>query len=93
MDIKFLGQGMEKYLTLSLAKTLMLMESVPFLGSSLATLANNLEKTGLESFVHLRKKVNGFETQDMRLLVRKGVYSYQYMDWWEKMDEEHIPAK
>ena len=28
-----------------------------------------------------------------RLLVRKGVYPYEYMDSWEKMDEQQLPPK
>ena len=71
VDIKVIGQGMEKYLTLSLGKYLVFEDSLQFLGSSLATLAKNLEKTGLESFVQLRKKFHGFEAKNMRLLVRK----------------------
>ena len=71
----------------------MFKDSLQFLGSSLATLAKNLEKTGLESFVQLRKKFHGFEAEDMRLLVRKGVYPYEYMDSWEKMDERQLPPK
>ena len=93
VDIKVIGQGMEKYLTISLGNYLVFKDSLQFLGSSLATLAKNLEKTGLESFVQLRKKFHGFEAQDMRLLVRKGVYPYEYMDSWEKMDETQLPPK
>ena len=83
-------QGMEKYLTISLGKYLVFKDSLQFLGSSLGTLAKNIAKTGLESFVQLRKKFHGFEAQDMRLLVRKGVYPYEYMDSWEKK-EQHVP--
>ena len=91
VDIKVIGQGMEKYLTISLGKYLVFKDSLQFLGSSLATLDKNQKKTGLESFVQLRKKFHGFEAQDMRLLVRKGVDPYEYMDSWEKMDERQLP--
>ena len=80
VDIKVIGQEMEKYLTLSLGKYLVFKDSLQFLGSSLATLAKNLEKTGFESFIRLRKKFHGFQASDMRLLVRKGEYPYEYMD-------------
>ena len=55
-DIKVTGQGMEKYLTLSLGKYFNFKDSYQFLGSSLATMANNLEKSGLQCFLTLRKK-------------------------------------
>ena len=58
--IKGIGQDMEKFLTLSLGKYLVFIDSLNFLGSSLATLAKNIEKTGLESFFRLRKKFHGF---------------------------------
>ena len=93
MEIRVIGQGMEKYLTLSLGKYLVFKDSLQFLGSSLATLAKNLLKTGLESFKHLTRQFLGTEAQEFRLLVRKGVYPYEYMDSWEKMDEQQLPPK
>ena len=33
------------------------------------------------------------EAQDFRLLVRKGVYPYEYMYSFEKMDEQQLPPK
>ena len=40
----------------------------------------NLLKTGLESFKHLTRQFLGTEAQEFRLLVRKEVYPYEYMD-------------
>ena len=93
VEIRVIGQGMEKYLTLSLGKYLVFKDSLQFLGSSLATLAKNLLKTGLESFKHLTRQFLGTEAREFRLLVRKGVYPYEYMDSWEKMDEQQLPPK
>ena len=47
VDIKVIRQGIEKYLTLSLGKYLVFKDSLQFLGSSLATLAKNLERQDL----------------------------------------------
>ena len=93
VDILVIGQGMEKYLTVSHVKYRICTDSLMFLGASLATLAKNLQKTGLESFIRLPKKFHGFEAEDMRLLVRKGVYPYEYMDSCEKMEERQISPK
>ena len=68
-------------------------DSLQFLGSILATVSKNLLKTGMESFKQLSKKFLGLEAREFRLLVRKGVYPYEYMDCWEKMDEQHLPPK
>ena len=72
VEIRVIGHGMEKYLTLSLGKYLIFKDSLQFLGSSLDTLAKNLLKTGLESFKHLSRKLIGTEAQEFRLIVRKG---------------------
>ena len=68
-------------------------DSLQFLGSSLATLAKNLLKMGLESFNHHSRMFIGVEAWEFRLLVRKGVYLYEYLDCWENMDEEQIPPR
>ena len=52
---------MEKYLTPSLGKYLVVKDSLQFLGSSRATLVKNLLKTGLESFKHLSRQFLGTE--------------------------------
>ena len=72
VEIQVIGQGMEKYLTLSLGKYLVFKDSLQFLGPTLATLAKNLLKTGLESFKHLTRHFLGVEAREFRLLVRKG---------------------
>ena len=64
VEIRIIGQGMEKYLTISLGKYLFFKDSLQFLGSSLATLAKNLLKTGLDSFKHLSRKFPGTEAQE-----------------------------
>ena len=55
VEIRVIGQGMEKYLNLSLCKYLVFKGSLQFLGSSLDTLTKKLVNTGLLSFKHLRK--------------------------------------
>ena len=69
VEIRVIGQGMEKYLTLSLGKYLVFKDSLQFQGSSLATLGKNLLKTGLESFKHLSRRFLEVEAGEFRLLV------------------------
>ena len=57
------------------------IDSFKFMSSSLDSLVNNLAKGGHEFW--------GFEdynSEQKKLLIRKGVYPYEYMDGWEKFD-------
>ena len=90
--IKVIGQGMEKYLTLSLGKYLVFKDSLQFLGSSLQTLGENLLKGGMDQFVNLKKQCPNSSNEMLGLLVRKGVYPYEYMDSMEKFDQP-LPPK
>ena len=75
------------------AKYLVFKVNLQFLGASFATLAKNMLKTGFHSIKHLSKKFLGPEAGEYRLLVRTGVYPYEYVDCWEKMDEKQLPLK
>ena len=72
VDIRVIGQGMEKYISLSLGKYLVFKGSLQFLGSSLATLSKNLLKTDLERFMHVPKRFRMLAAHEFRLIVRKG---------------------
>ena len=58
------------------------------MASSLDLLMNNLVKGG--------RKLSGFEEyseEQYELLIRKGVYPYEYMTSWDKFKETHLPFK
>ena len=58
------------------------IDSFKFMSSSLDSLVNNLAKGGHEFW--------GFEdynSEQKKLLIRKGVYPYENMDCWEKFDD------
>ena len=65
--------------------TLRFIDSIKFMSSSLDSLVNNLARGGGEFF--------GFENySDQRgLLIRKGIYSYGYMDNWGRFEETNLP--
>ena len=84
---------MEKYLTISIGKFLVFKDSLQFLGASLQTLAQNLLKGGMDKFRHLKAQNPTISDEKLQLLVRKGVYPYEYMDSMERFDEQQLPPK
>ena len=91
--INVIGQGMEKYLTLSLGKYLVFKDTLQFLSFSLQTLADNMSKGGIEKFKHLKLQFPNTRDDLLKLLIRKGVYPYEYMDSMARFDEKQLPPK
>ena len=64
------------------------IDSMRFMASSLDSFTNKLVKGG--------QKLTGFEDyfeDQYALLVRKGVYQYEYMTSWDKSTETQLPPK
>ena len=57
------------------------------MSSSLEKLANNLDK---DKFLNVGKFFQGSKKE---MLIRKGVYQYDYVDCLEKLDEKKLPEK
>lgn len=85
-----IAKNMENYISFSLGD-LRFIDSYQFMSSSLESLISNLSKDGLENFQQFRK----FFTNDekARLLLRKNVYCYDYIDSFEKFNETHLPPR
>ena len=81
--------NMEKYLSFTLGKHLIFVDSFQFLASSLQTLVNNLAHEGTEKFKLLSENIEDIDTN---LLVRKQVYPYEYMDSWDRFYETSLPS-
>ncbi len=94
-EIKVIGQGMEKYLTLNFGKNICFKDSLQFMCCSLDQLTKNLAQGGLENFVHTRKEFAPIcDTEEkFALLFQKGVYPYDYMSKWERFNEKKLPAQ
>ena len=63
------------------------IDSFKLMSSSLDSLVNNLAKGGHQFF--------GFELYNEvqhKLLIRKGIYPYEYVDRWDKFDETSLPS-
>ena len=66
--------------------TLRFIDSIKFMSSSLDSLVNNLARGGGEFF--------GFENYSdhkRELLIRKGIYPYEYIGSWDRFEETTLP--
>ena len=60
-----------------------------FMSSSLDLLVNNLARGGNDKFFGFDE----YNEHQRELLVRKGIYSYEYMDSWDRFEETKLPPK
>ena len=63
-----------------LNKNLVFIDSMQFMNSSVNKLAKNLSD-------------KGFGSNNLELLKQKGAYPYEYIDSFERFNEEKVPAK
>ena len=78
-------EGKEKYVT----RELRFIDSLRFMNSSLDNLVSNLSSAP-QSFKSTRKFYSG---EQFELLLRKGVYPYEYMDSLDRLNETRLPSK
>ena len=64
------------------------IDSFKFMSGSLDSLFNNLVKGD-----HKFWGFEGYNDKQKELLIRKGVYPYEYMDSWAKFEDKLLPAK
>ena len=70
-----------------LNKNLLFIDSMQFMNSSLDKLVKHLSD---EDFKYLVKE---FGSEYLELLKQKGAYPYEYMNSFERFNEEKLPAK
>ena len=63
------------------------IDSFKFMSSSLDSLVDNLSRGGNKF-----RGFMGYTRKQRSLLVRKGVYPYEYMDSWSKFEEDRLPS-
>jgi len=89
-DVSVIATNMEKYMSFEI-NGLRFLDSLQFLNCSLDVLTKNLAKEGDSKFEHMCR-LHGDEEQ-FKLLLRKGVYPYEYTDSTERMSETALPGK
>ena len=86
--IKCFPKSDERYTSVSLGN-LRFLDSYQFLDASLEKLTNILKVDGgIQHFKYLQA-----ECKNVELLLRKGVYSYSYMDSYSRFEETSLPPK
>jgi hypothetical protein len=83
-----IAQNSERYVSFSLGK-LRFLDSYQFLPSSLGTLVDDLKQEGFNAFPHTLSEFQSHDQVD--LVLRKGIYPYDYMDSFDRFDEPQLP--
>ena len=76
-------------------------DSCRFMQDSLSNLIDNLSElkiNKIDSDVLIKRFYNTYQLSDkdinkFKLLLRKGVYPYKYMDSWKRFNETELPSK
>ena len=87
VKVKVTPNGLEKYMELFSNKNLVFIDSMQFINSSLYKLVKNLSD---EDFKYLLEE---FGSQNLELLKQKGDYPDEYMNSFERFNEEKLPAR
>ena len=83
--IRLIPNTMEKYISLQIGK-LRFVDSFQFLSFSLGELVKNVK-----NFTYLREHFT--DENQLRLLTKKGVFPYDYMDSVERFQETSLPSQ
>ena len=86
MEVNVIPNNMEKYISFSLGKHLVFIDSIQFMASSLEDLVGNLSP---EDFRIVGKRWKG---EDFSLVTQKGIFPYEFLDI-SKLSTEGLPSK
>jgi hypothetical protein len=92
-ELKVIAQTMEKYLQLQFSDHIVYKDSLQFLSCSLERLTANLLSSGRQCFVTMTNEFRGQSEANIDLLLRKGIYPYDYMDNDTKFVETQLPPR
>ena len=84
-NINAIRNGLEKYMSFSLGKNIVFIDSMLSLNSSLDKLVKNLNE-----FKYLSKVFKG---KKIKLVKKKGIYPYECMDNFKKFKDICLPDK
>lgn len=92
-NLQVIGQGMEKYLTLSYGDHIVIKDSLQFMASSLERLVADLKGETDDRFSILRQEFGTIaeDATKWQLLLRKGVYPYDYVNSFSRFFDKQLP--
>ncbi|XP_050524605.1 uncharacterized protein LOC126896145 [Daktulosphaira vitifoliae] len=64
------------------------LDTFKFMSSSLDALSANLARSDKTKF---KSVMSAYQSRDLDLVFRKGVFCYEYMNSWEKLEERSLP--
>ena len=82
---------MEKYLVINWSDHLEFKDSLQFLLGSLESQVDNLKKSGSANFKRMRAQYP--DEGIFQLLLRKGIYPYDWVNDREKLNEQNLPPR
>ncbi|KAE9544290.1 hypothetical protein AGLY_001469 [Aphis glycines] len=92
-NIHVIPNSTEKYISFSkevaLRFSIKFVDTFRFMASSLSELADNL----LEDKSRFKETLKLFSNKTLDLVTRKGVFPYEYIDNWSKLNETRLPSK
>ena len=85
---------MERYIQVRWGSTLVFRDSFMFFTSSLESLVQSLCKTDETQFKHLKSLMSTrYPGTNIKLLLRKGVFSYVYLDSFVMFEDHELPLR
>lgn len=87
-EINVRANSSEKFTSFEIDNFIFL-DSCQFLSASLSNLVETLKKNGIENFKYLKRHYTNPE--EFAMLVRKGVFPYEYLSDLSKFEEEQLP--
>ena len=84
---------MERYLIIGWGRHLVFKDTYQFMHSSLEQLCANLKKKGSQHFKHLRNTFPNEPADKMELILRKGVYPYDFMRSFARIEQRVLPSR
>ena len=92
-SLKALLLNIEKFITFGFGK-IRFIDSLSFMGSSLANLTENLKSKGTDKFKNLNSYFKDYPEDDLELLRQKGLYPYSWVNGDpRKFEQTYLPPK
>ena len=82
-SVSVIPNGLEKYMSFTLDKNIIFIDSMLFMNSSLDKLAKNLN-----NFKYLSSAFSG---EQLELVKKKRIYPYEYMNSFRRFKEDRFP--